>query len=311
MKRKITLLDKIFSFRESIIRQYIENELSDYIDQIDFKTDIMRRHWMFFLVKSFHIFLFMWIFSYLWILIIKYQNLIHNIFSQWNFSINVLIWLASFIVIFWFIIYIIRVKTVNKIWTFLWLIISLINIFITFPEKISLNYITEILFTSASILSFIFLIETILRCIKIIYNILVDYKNDFIVIYPEWLFISEKSWALYHSVQRILFDEIVDVSSREKWIFWTVLWFWKLKISIIWTWSDYEFRYCKNIFRVPTRLNKKRIQYSELKKMKDNKDPIIENKSEINTESKTIIKEAKPFKSRLRDDLIKVLNLKK
>ena len=129
-----------------------------------------------------------------------------------------------------------------------------------------------------------------------------DYKNDFIVIYPEWLYISEKEWALYHSAQRIIFDEIVDVSSKEKWFFWTFFWFWELKISIMWTGEDYEFRYCKNITKVPIMLNEKRIKYVENKKMRWKK--MRKKRKEI------IFPECKPFKSRLRNDLIKILNLK-
>lgn len=311
MKRKITFLDKIFSFRESIVMQYIENELSDYIDHIDFKNDLIRRHWMFFIIKSSHIFIFIWIFSYLLFFLIKYQYIVENIFKEWNISINMLIWSISFFIIFWFIVYIIKAKTINKIWIFLWFIISSINILLTFPEKLSTIYISEILFISSSILLFIFFLEIILKSIKVIYDILIDYKNDFIVIYPEWLYISEKEWALYHSAQRIMFDEIVDVSSREKWIFWTILWYWKLKISIMWTWDDYEFRYCRNITKVPTLLNEKRIKYAEFKKMKSKKNHVFQNEKSIENPIKISNEECKPFKSRIRDDLIKILNLKK
>lgn len=309
MKRKITLLDKIFSFRECVIKQYIENELSDYIHQINFKKDIVRRHWIFFLIKSFHVFIFIWFFSYLLFFLIKYQDIIHDIFQKWNISINMLIWSLSFFIIFWFILYIIKAKLINKIWIFLWFTISFINIFLTIPEKISSNYISETLFTSASILLIIFFVEIILKSIKVIYDVLIDYKNDFIVIYPEWLYISEKEWALYHSAQRIMFDEIVDVSSREKWIFWTIFWFWKLKISIMWTWDDYEFRYCRNIAKIPTILNEKRIRYAEFKRMKSKKYHTIKDENSRQNAVKELNKNCKPFKSRLRDDLIKTLNL--
>lgn len=132
------------------------------------------------------------------------------------------------------------------------------------------------------------------------------------VVYPEWLYISEKEWALYHATQRIMFDEIVDVSSREKWIFWTFFWFWKLKISIMWTWEDYEFRYCKNISRVPTQLNERRIEYLKLKSMKKKIwDENYQRNIEVQKRNIKASKECKPFKSRIRNDLIKALNLKK
>lgn len=314
MKKKITFFDKIFSFRESIVRQYIENELSDYIDKIDFKKDVIKRHWMFFFIKSFSIFIFIWIFSTLLFFLIKYQHIISNIFEEWNFWINILIWASSFFIIFWFIIYIIKAKFINKIWIFIWFFLSIINIFLTIPEKISVNFILETLFQTASLLLFILFLEVILKSLKIIYDILIDYKNDFLIIYPEGIYISEKEWALRHESQRIMFDEIVDVQSREKWLIWTYFWFWKLTISIMWTWSDYVFRYCKNIERVPTQLHEKRIAYNKRKKMTAKKEylnpensknlEIQENRNEIN------IVKCKPFKSRIRDDLIKILNLK-
>ena len=52
MKKKISFFDKIFSFRDSVIKQYVKNELSDYIEDIDFKRDIIKRHWIFFFINT-------------------------------------------------------------------------------------------------------------------------------------------------------------------------------------------------------------------------------------------------------------------
>ncbi len=303
MKKKITFFDKIFSFRESVIRQYIKNELPEYYDKINFKTDFIKRHWMFFFSKSFHLFIIIWLLIFLLYKIIIYQHLISNLFLEWNKWLNLLIWIISSFVIFGFIIYVAKVDFFKKIWVLSWFFISWLNLFFIFPDKISSDFILKEAFFIASVLIFVFLIEIILRSIILIYDILIDYKNDFLVIYPEWLYVSEKEWALYHTTQRIMFDEIVDVSSREKWIFWTLFWYWKLKISIMWTWDDYEFRYCKNISKVPTMLNKKRIQYSEWKKMKNKKAEELHQWQSFSKKNPQL----KPLKSRLRDDLIKII----
>jgi ABC-type multidrug transport system permease subunit len=57
MRKKITFLDKILSFRKSVVRQYIQNELSEYIKDINFKEDLVTRHWMFFFMRTIHIFI--------------------------------------------------------------------------------------------------------------------------------------------------------------------------------------------------------------------------------------------------------------
>jgi len=252
---------------------------------------------MFFVANSIHIFFLIWlIFTWLFYLT-KYQSLISGNFLNWNSWLDIWIWIWSFIVIFLFIIYVISVNFVNKIWTLIWFILSWINIFFFMPEENIMSFVLDWLFSTAYILLFIFLIEIWIKSFKILYNVLVDYKNDFLIVYPEWIYISEKHWALRHESQRIMFDEIVDVSSREKWFFWTLFWFWKLKISIMWTWEDYEFRYCKDITRVPTKLHEKRIAYNKNKKMRSKKS------------EKLVVNKNKPFKSRIRDDLLKILSL--
>ncbi|MCD5382592.1 hypothetical protein LR002_00525, partial [Candidatus Gracilibacteria bacterium] len=119
MNKKITFFDKIFSFRESVIRQYIENELSDYTDQINFKKDIIRRHWMFFFLKSFHIFLLIGFFIFALSFILKYQSFLHQTLLKGNYGINLTIGFLSSLIIFGFIIYIIKAKLINKIGIFI------------------------------------------------------------------------------------------------------------------------------------------------------------------------------------------------
>jgi len=302
MKKKITIIDKILSFRQSTIEQYVENELWLFAKNVDYETDFIKRHWMFFFLNSFHVFVFLWFFVWLLYFITKYHVTVTENFLQWNLWVDIVTWTWSFLTILFFIFYIVKAEIINKIWILIWFIISVINIFLQFNWEISISYTLEMLYSTAWILLFIFLIEVILKSIKVIYDVLIDYRNDFIIIYPEWLYISEKTWALNHEYQRILFDEVVDVSSVENWILWNMFWYWKLNISIMWTWSNYTFEFCNDIVRAPTRLNDKRIEYYSLKKMKAKK----ENEFHIKPQEK-----CKPFKSRIRDDLIKIMNLKK
>ena len=96
----------------------------------------------------------------------------------------------------------------------------------------------------------------VLNTIKLIYNIFVDYKNDFIITMIDWIYKSDKNWFFHHSQTKIAFDSIHNITSTEKHIFHSVLWTWFLYIKTTGDVEDIKLDFAQNI-------------QSEVKKLKD------------------------------------------
>ena len=86
-----------------------------------------------------------------------------------------------------------------------------------------------------------------IKSIKSIYNSYVDFRNDFIISFANWIYLSDKNWVFHHSQTKIPFDSIHTVKSIENHFLDTVLWSWTLHIKTTGDLKDIEFHFCKDI----------------------------------------------------------------
>ena len=94
---------------------------------------------------------------------------------------------------------------------------------------------------------FFFWIFLILATTKRIYDIYVDYRNDFIITMTDWIYKSDKNWIFHHAQTKITFDSIHTITSTEKHVVHSFFWTWLLYIKTTWDMEDIEFDHAKDI----------------------------------------------------------------
>ena len=87
----------------------------------------------------------------------------------------------------------------------------------------------------------------IFLAIKKIYNIFVDYRNDFIIFFKNWVYISDKDWVFYHSQVKILYDSINTIKATEHGLISSLFWYWTVLMTTTWDLWDIVFHSCKNM----------------------------------------------------------------
>lgn len=286
---KITFWDKIFSFSSTTIEKYLKEAIWDYYDQIDKSRDFIRRDYLFLIKTTWYVFvmfiLFIWFVFYAISLYLKFsETLKAEWFNLFVFSSSILIFI--FFVYFWIKARFINAFSIVTSIFFIWIEIYLIR-----DAILTIDWITHFVFTTAFIVFAIFLLETSFNFIKVIYNRFVDYKNDFIVIYPKWIYYSDKNWVLDHVHTRVEFDKITNIEAKQVWFLWSLFNYWTLKISTMWAIEDIIFDHCADFDKASKRLDDMRLDYISKKE-----------KWEI------WYLEIKPFESSIRDRIMEILS---
>ena len=286
---KITLWNKIFSFSEASIEKYLKEAIWEYYYKVDRKKDFIIKDSLFLLKTTWHSFV--WLAFFIWLILyfsFFYMDLLVEINEKW---VSLPIFGLSIAFIVMFIYFWIKANFVNLFSIIASIILISINIYSTKDALLTVDWISRFMLNTAFIIFIIFLIEITFKFIKAIYDKFVDYKNDFIVIYPKWIYYSNKNWVLSHSHTRVEFDKITNIEAKQEWILSSFFSYWVLKISTMWTMDDIVFEHCENFAEVSKRLDNTRLDYISRK-----------HKWEIWE------LEAKPFESSLRDNLLKVLS---
>lgn len=101
----------------------------------------------------------------------------------------------------------------------------------------------------------------ILYIIKLIYNAYVDYKNDFIVTFWEWIYISDKNWIFHLAQSRVPFSSVHTIRATEQNFIHALFETWTLFIKTTWELEDIHIHFCRNVHVEAKKLQDLHFQY--------------------------------------------------
>lgn len=286
---KITLWDKIFSFSDASVQKYLKDWIWEYYSQIDQKKDFIKRDYLFLLKETWYVFLlFMFFLIILFYSITFYLKIWKEVETNWF---NLTIFISSFVIFLLFFYFSIKARFVNPFSIFISIIFIVIELSLIKEIIMTIEWFYHFIFNASFVVFSIFILETNFKFLKVIYNKYVDYKNDFIVIYPKWIYYSDKDWVLDHIHTRIEFEKISNIEAKQEWFFWWIFNYWTLRVATMWALEDIIFTHCSNITEAWKRLDNVRLDYISRKE-----------KWEISH------LEIKPFKSSLRSKIMDILH---
>lgn len=304
-KVEINFFDRLFSFRKKTILKYIKNILWNRAASIDYKDDIVKKHWLFLFLHTWYFLI--WITLFLFILflfssfVFDFTNFIEwksdKMWFLWinvnNENINKLLWgmLPLSIFIFWSLLFFVIKNWFSKKTFPVVLILLLFLLLFVFKENVFNDFwifMERAAFFWIYLIFFLFF-YAFLFFFKNLYNIYIDYKNDFIVMFTGWIYYSNKHWVLWHDHINVDFNKITNIELSHKWFLSSFFWFWSITIHTV-SWMDnIDFEYANRSAFMLNRINNLRLNLVSWKK-----------------KWKKIFEEvkSKPFLSKIRDKIL-------
>lgn len=208
-------------------------------------------------------------------------NIWEKIFSFTNHArrkaVKEFLW-DDFSTINWFV----QAHIISLIIKLIFPILFLIILFLTFIfyRMSFLPFIESIIKNEAwvSILNYVFFIPwifCILYIFKLIYNAYVDYKNDFLVTFKDWIYISNKEGIFHLAQSKVPFSSVHTIRATEQNFFHAILETWTLFIKTTWNMEDINFKYCKNVHIEAKKLQDLHFDYlrkNDVRKLFEEKD---------------------------------------